>query len=88
MMKHGSQYNIYRSGNKQKNQQTITTKVVNVVRKYCLRLWAFVSVGEAFLFLFEALKVHHNSVEKGYKLIWSYSTISLEPNKRNDTQIG
>ena len=49
-------YKIYRSGNKHKSHQTITEKVVNEVRQYRLRLRAFVSVGEAFLFLFKDLK--------------------------------
>jgi hypothetical protein len=38
MMKHGIHNNIYRSGNKHKNQQTITTKVDNGVRQSRLRL--------------------------------------------------
>jgi hypothetical protein len=38
-------------------------KVVNEVRQYRLRLRAFVSVGEAFLFLFKASKVHQKSVK-------------------------
>jgi hypothetical protein len=33
----------------------------NGVRQSRLRLWAFVSVGEAFLFLFKDLNVHHES---------------------------
>jgi hypothetical protein len=44
-----------------KKQQTINTKVDNGVRQSRLRLRAFVSVGEAFLFLFEASNVHHKS---------------------------
>ena len=56
-------YKIYRSGNKHKNHQTITEKVVNGVRQYRLRLRAFVSVGEAFLFLFKASKIHHKSAK-------------------------
>jgi len=38
----------------------------NGVRKSRLRLRAFVSVGEAFLFLFEDLNVHHK-VPMDYK---------------------
>ena len=45
------------------NQQTITTKVVNGVRQYRLRLRAFVSMGEALLFLFKDSKVHQKSVK-------------------------
>jgi hypothetical protein len=37
-----------------KKQQTINNKVDNGVRQYRLHLRAFVSVGEAFLFMFEA----------------------------------
>jgi hypothetical protein len=36
-------------------------KVVNEVQQDCLRLQAFVSVSEAFLFLFNASKLHHKS---------------------------
>jgi hypothetical protein len=62
-MKQSNHYKIYRYGNKHKDQQTITIKVDNGVRQYHLRLWAFVLVGEALLFLFEASNVHHKSVE-------------------------
>jgi hypothetical protein len=61
MKKHGIHKAIYRSGNKHKEQQTINTKVDNGVQQSRLRLWAFVSVGEAFLFMFEASNVHHKS---------------------------
>jgi hypothetical protein len=61
MMYHGSHNKIYRSRNKHKNQQTITTKVVNGVQQYHLCLWAFVSVGKAFLFIFKSSKLHHKS---------------------------
>jgi hypothetical protein len=44
-----------------KKQQTIDNKVDNEVRQYNLCLWAFVSVGEAFLFLFKNSKLHHKS---------------------------
>jgi hypothetical protein len=60
-MKHDSHKEIYRSKNKHEEQQTITREVDNRVRKSRLCLWAFVSVGEAFLFLFEASNVHHKS---------------------------
>ena len=62
-MKHGSHKEIYRSGNKQEEQQTIKHQSDNGVRQSRLRLRAFVSVGEAFLFLFKSLKVHHNSAK-------------------------
>ena len=47
-----------------KQQQTITREVDNGVRQSRLRLRAFVLVGEAFLFMFEYLKVHHKSAKK------------------------
>jgi hypothetical protein len=46
-----------------KKQQTINNKVDNRVRQSRLRLSAFVSMGEAFLFLFKASKVHHKSAK-------------------------
>jgi hypothetical protein len=55
---------IYRSEIKQEEQQTIEHQSDNGVRQSRLRLWAFVSVGEAFLFLFKDLKVHHNSAKR------------------------
>jgi hypothetical protein len=61
MIKHGRHINIYRSRNKHENHQTITTKVDNGVQQSRLHLRAFVSVGEAFLFLFKASNIHHNS---------------------------
>ena len=48
---------------RKKNRQTITTKLLTKFNKICLRLRAFVSVGEAFLFLFKASKVHQKSVK-------------------------
>jgi hypothetical protein len=62
-MKHDIHKEIYRSEHKHEEQQTITREVDNRVRQSRLRLWAFVSVGEAFLFLFKDLKVHHNSAK-------------------------
>jgi hypothetical protein len=44
-----------------KEQQTINNNVDNEVCQSRLRLWAFVSVGEAFLFMFEASNVNHKS---------------------------
>jgi len=38
-------------------------KVINEFRQDCLRLRAFLSVGEAFLFVFNASKVHQKSVK-------------------------
>jgi hypothetical protein len=35
----------------------------NRVRKYHLRVWAFLSVGEDFLFMFEALKKSHKNAK-------------------------
>jgi hypothetical protein len=63
-MKHDIYIHIYRSEIKQEEWQTIKHQSDNGVRKYRLRLRAFVSVGEAFLFMFKNLKVHHNSFEK------------------------
>ena len=45
-------------------QQTITREVDNEVWQSRLRLWVFVSVGEAFLFMFKDLKVHHSSAKR------------------------
>jgi hypothetical protein len=53
-MKHGRHNEIYRSGNKHKNKQTITTNFDNGVRQSRLHLRAFVSVGESFLFPLKA----------------------------------
>ena len=55
---------MYRSWNKHEEQQTIKHQDDNGLRQSRLRLWAFVSVGEAFLFLFKALKLHHNGVKR------------------------
>jgi hypothetical protein len=64
MMKHGSHKAIYRSGNKHEETTNHKTKKVdNGVRQSRLHLWAFVSVGEAFLFLFKASIVHHKSAK-------------------------
>jgi hypothetical protein len=64
-MKHSSHINIYRSVEISiKQQQTTTREVDNGVRQSRLRLWAFVSVGEAFLFMFKDLKIHHNSAKR------------------------
>jgi hypothetical protein len=54
-------YNIYRSGNKHKGTTNHKHQSDNGVRQSCLHLWAFVSMGEDFLFMFEALNVHHKS---------------------------
>jgi hypothetical protein len=62
--KHISHKAIYRSELKNEEQQTINTNVITEFGNLKLRLRAFVSVGEAFLFLLEALKVHHNSAKK------------------------
>jgi hypothetical protein len=62
--KHDSHIKIYRSEHKHEEQQTIKHQSDNGVRQSRLRLWAFVSVGEAFLFMFKDLKVHHNSAKK------------------------
>ena len=57
-MKHENHKVIYRSEHKHEEQQTITSEFDNRVRQSCLRLRAFVSVGEALLFLFKASNVH------------------------------
>jgi hypothetical protein len=79
---------IYRSEIKQEEKKTVEHQSDNEVRQSRLRLRAFVSVGEAFLFLFKDLKWHHKNAKRLQKLIWSCSTRSLEPNKRNGTEIG
>jgi hypothetical protein len=53
-MKHDNHKVIYIYEHKHEEKQTITREVDNGVRQSRLRLQAFVSVGEAFLFLFEA----------------------------------
>jgi hypothetical protein len=63
-MKHDSHKEIYISEHKHEEQQTIKHQSDNRVRQSRLRLWAFVSVGEALLFMFKYLKVHHNSAKK------------------------
>jgi hypothetical protein len=68
MMKHSIHNEIYISRNKHKNKKNITTKVDNGVRQYRLRLWAFVSVDEAFLFIFKDSNVHHKSAKRVTKL--------------------
>jgi hypothetical protein len=55
---------MYISGNKQEEQQTIRHQSDKRVWQSSLRLRAFVLVGEDFLFLFKALKGHHNSGKK------------------------
>jgi hypothetical protein len=74
MNKHGSHIKYIDLEIKHKNHQTITTKVDNEVQQYRLHLWAFVSMGEAFLFLFKASKVHH----KNANVVRSLPTI-VEP---------
>jgi hypothetical protein len=44
-----------------KEQQTINNKIDNGVQQSRLLLWAFVSMGEAFLFLLKTSKLHHKS---------------------------
>jgi len=44
-------------------KQTITKKKFNGVRQYCLHLRAFVSVGEAFFFIFKSSNVHHKKMK-------------------------
>jgi hypothetical protein len=56
-MKHGVHKEIYRSGNKHEETANHNSKIVNGVRQSRLRLKAFVSVGEAFLFMLKASKV-------------------------------
>jgi hypothetical protein len=72
---------------KHEEQQTIKHQSDNGVRQSRLCLWAFVSVGEDFLFMFKDLKIHHNSAKR-LQTIWSCSTRSQEPNKTDGTEIG
>ena len=53
--------NKYISEHKHEQQQTIKHQNDNGVRQSHLCLWAFVLVGEAFLFMFKASKLHHNN---------------------------
>ena len=64
MRKHGIHINIYISESNHNETTNHYKRSDNGVQESRLRLWAFVSVGEAFLFLFEALKVHHESEKK------------------------
>jgi hypothetical protein len=84
--KHSSHKIIYRSEHKHEEQQTIKHQSDNGVRQSRLRLRAFVSVGEAFLFLFEDLNVHHES-SNGLQNDCSCSTRSQEPIKTDGTEI-
>jgi hypothetical protein len=52
---------ICKSELKQEEKQIIEHQSDNEVRQSHLRLWDFVSVGDAFLFMFKYLKVHHSS---------------------------
>jgi hypothetical protein len=61
MIYHGSHKNMYKYGNEHKESTNHNRKIVNGVRQYRLRLWAFVSVGEAFLFIFKASNVNHKN---------------------------
>jgi hypothetical protein len=61
--KHRSHKIIFKSKHNHEEQQTITREADNRVRQSRPCLWAFVSVGEAFLFLFKDLQVHHNSAK-------------------------
>jgi hypothetical protein len=54
MMKNGNHIPYTDLEISMKKQQTITAKVDNWVQQSHLHLWAFVLVGEAFLFMFEA----------------------------------
>jgi hypothetical protein len=63
-MKHGSHKSIYKYGNNHKGTTNHKHQSDNGVRQSRLHLQAFVSVGEAFLFLFQALKVHHNNAKR------------------------
>ena len=65
-----------------KKQQTLNNKVDNGVRQSRLRLWAFVLVGEAFLFFSNASKVHHKIVN----MITNWSSCVLL-NLKNPTQL-
>ena len=58
-MKHGIHKEIYRSVNKHKGTANHKHQSDNGVRQSRLRLWAFVSMGEAFLVMFEDSNVHH-----------------------------
>jgi hypothetical protein len=55
---------IYSSEINQEEQQTIEHQSGNGVRQSRLCLWAFVSVGEALLFMLKALKWHHNNAKR------------------------
>jgi len=69
MNKHSSHKAIYRSGNKHKWTTNHKHQSDIEVRQSRLCLRPFVSVGESFLFIFEALNVHHKS-SNGLQ-IWS-----------------
>jgi hypothetical protein len=56
MRKNYSHIHIHRYEMKHKQQQNHKHQCDNGVQQYCLRLHTFVSVGEAFLFLFKDLK--------------------------------
>jgi hypothetical protein len=62
--KYGIHIKIYRYEHNHEEQQTIKHQCDNRVRQSHLRLQAFVSVGDAFLFLFKYLKVNHNSAKR------------------------
>jgi hypothetical protein len=64
MMKLSIHINMNISINKHEEHQTIKHQSDNGVRQSRLHLRAFVSVGEAFLFLFKDLKLHHNSAKR------------------------
>ena len=59
MKKHNNHKAIYRSGNKHEETTNHKHQSDNGVRQSRLCLRAFVLVGEAFLFMFEASNVHH-----------------------------
>jgi hypothetical protein len=82
MIFHGSHNKKWRSEIKHKESVNHNSKFVNGSRKDCLRLRAFVSVGEALLFLFNASKVHH----KSFKMITNWFGCVLLDFK-NQTQL-
>jgi hypothetical protein len=63
MKKYGSHINSYIYESKHNETTNHKHQCDNGVRQSRLCLRAFVSVGEYFLFMFEALNVHHNSAQ-------------------------
>jgi hypothetical protein len=64
MKEHNNHNKICISEHKHEEQQTITREVITEFINSRLRLWAFVLVGEAFLFLLKDLKIYHNNAKK------------------------